>query len=223
MPLDRVWFCGHQYWHRVSCGPLAVINIGTWYLNRPNWLLADYSVYHRVASQGFPAHNIYDRPAIWAPATVQYCDRVCIWTFLVRHVRYIVTGCIFFCTERFATGSGFRPPAAPPPPVHMKVECPPPRLLNRSQWCLIPEGVWYQEKTPPYMSHLCHPTTPSTAENEDWACLIFENAKLRYGTRGRFFLFFQRTFCPWRMRTWSFYETALIFIYRTVRAIHKGL
>ena len=107
VPLDRVWFCGHQYWHRVYCGPLAVINIGTGYLNRPNWLLAGYSVYHRVASHaGFPAHNVYDRPAIWAPATVQYCDRVCIWTFLVR---YIVTG--------------FRPPAwkqYPPPP-------PPPR------------------------------------------------------------------------------------------------
>ena len=109
--------------HRVSCGPLAVINIGTGYLNRPNWLLAGYSVYHRVASQGFPAHNVYDRPAIWAPARSDstilrqgmhmkifskvYCDRV-----------------YFLCTERIATGSGFRPPAAPP--VHMKVECPPP-------------------------------------------------------------------------------------------------
>ena len=35
------------------------------YLNWPNWLLAGYSVYHRVASQGFPAgfpaHNVYDR------------------------------------------------------------------------------------------------------------------------------------------------------------------
>ena len=32
----------------------TVINIGTGYLN---WLLASCSVYHRVASQGFPAHN----------------------------------------------------------------------------------------------------------------------------------------------------------------------
>ena len=56
----------------------AVINIGTGYLNQLNWLLAGYSVYHRVASQGFPAHNVYDRPAIWAPVTVQYCDGVCI-------------------------------------------------------------------------------------------------------------------------------------------------
>ena len=106
----------------LSCGPLAVINIGTGYLNRPNWLLAGYSVYQRVACQGFPAHHVYDRPAIWAPATVQYCDRVCIWFFFL--VKHIVTGCIFLCTERIATGSGFRPPAAPP--VHMKVECSPP-------------------------------------------------------------------------------------------------
>ena len=53
----------------------TVINIGTGYLNRPNWLLAGYSVYHRVASQGFPtgfpAHNVYDRPTISAPAVVR--------------------------------------------------------------------------------------------------------------------------------------------------------
>ena len=126
VPLDRVWFCGHQYWHRVSCGPLAVINIGKWYLNRPNWLLAGYSVYHRVASQGFPArfsaHNVYDRPAIWAPATVQYCDMVCIWTFLVRYCDRVY----FVCTERFATGSGFRPPAAPPSTWKSSAPPPPP-------------------------------------------------------------------------------------------------
>ena len=29
----------------------AVITIDTGYLNRPNWLLADFSVYHRAASQ----------------------------------------------------------------------------------------------------------------------------------------------------------------------------
>ena len=121
VPLDRVWFCGHQYWHRVSCGPFAVINIGTGYLNRPNWLLAVYSVYHRVASQGFPAHNVYDRPAIWAPATVQYCDRVCIWIFLVR---YILTGCIFCAPSGLRQGQVFDPQRHPP--VHMKVECPPP-------------------------------------------------------------------------------------------------
>ena len=38
-----------------TCGwtgyDFPVINIGTGYLNRPNWLLVGYSVYHRVASQ----------------------------------------------------------------------------------------------------------------------------------------------------------------------------
>ena len=60
----------------------TVINIGTGYLNRPNWLLAGYSVYHRVVSQGFPAgfpaHNVYDRPAISAPATVR-AGRPCVY------------------------------------------------------------------------------------------------------------------------------------------------
>ena len=37
-------------------------------------------------------------------------------------VRYIVTGCIFLCAERFVTGSGFEPPAAPP--THLRGECP---------------------------------------------------------------------------------------------------
>ena len=53
----------------------TVINIGTGYIIRPNWLLAGYPVYHRVASQGFPAgfpaHIVYDRPAISSPATVR--------------------------------------------------------------------------------------------------------------------------------------------------------
>ena len=93
------------------------------YLNRPNWLLAGYSVYHRVASQGFTAHNVYDRPAI--SATVQYCDRVCIWTFLVR---YIVTGCNFLCAPSGLRHQGqvFDPPAAPPRPHESRVPLPPP-------------------------------------------------------------------------------------------------
>ena len=39
VPLDRVYY------------DFPAINIGTGYLNLPNWLLAAYSVYHRVASQ----------------------------------------------------------------------------------------------------------------------------------------------------------------------------
>ena len=37
-----------------------VINIGTGYLNRPNWLLAGYSFYHRVASQA-PSPTMFMR------------------------------------------------------------------------------------------------------------------------------------------------------------------
>ena len=107
----------------ISCGPLAVINIGTGYLNRPNWLLAGYSVYHRVAFQGFPAHNVYDRPTIWAPATRRdgaiSRQGMHMIFFLVR---YIVNRVYFLCT-----GSGFRPPAAPPPPPSTwKSSAPPP-------------------------------------------------------------------------------------------------
>ena len=54
----------------------TVIHIDTGYLNRPNWLLAGYSVYHRAASRasaGFPAHNVYDRLAISAPASNGAC------------------------------------------------------------------------------------------------------------------------------------------------------
>ena len=34
----------------------------------------------------------------------------------------------FLCAERIATGSGFQTPAAPP--VHLKVECPPPPSIG---------------------------------------------------------------------------------------------
>ena len=42
------------YWRWRAAGQgmiYTVIHIGTGYLNRPNWLLAGYSVYHRVASR----------------------------------------------------------------------------------------------------------------------------------------------------------------------------
>ena len=120
VPMDRVWFCGHQYWHRVSCGPLAVINIGTGYLNRPNWLRAGYSVYGLLPRASSPpmfmtgprsGHqrrcNIATGYAYEIFSKV-YCDRV-----------------YFLCTGRFATGSGFRPPASPPPPSTWKSSAPP--------------------------------------------------------------------------------------------------
>ena len=77
VPLDRVWFSSHHHWHRID----RLIQD----LNRPNWLLAGYSVYHRVASQdfpaGFPAHNVYVRPAISAPATVRAGRNRFLWMY----------------------------------------------------------------------------------------------------------------------------------------------
>ena len=42
-----------RWWGRAAGQGMifTVINIDTGYLNRPNWLLAGYSVYHRVASR----------------------------------------------------------------------------------------------------------------------------------------------------------------------------
>ena len=96
--LDNRWLRGrgalpYWRWRGRAAGQgmiFTVIHIGTGYLNRPNWLLAGYSIYHRVASrlpsrvpspqclwQGSQSrhqrrsardHNVYDRhaiPAIW--------------------------------------------------------------------------------------------------------------------------------------------------------------
>ena len=59
----------------------TVIHIDTGYLNRHNWLLAGYPAYHRVASRAsrrFPAHNVYDRPAISTSVTVRAGPQ-CLW------------------------------------------------------------------------------------------------------------------------------------------------
>ena len=61
---------------------------------------------------------------------VQYCNRVCIWMFLVR---YIMTGCIFRAPSAIWQGQVLTPPAAPPYPVE-KSSAPPPRALNACAW-----------------------------------------------------------------------------------------
>ena len=96
-------------------------------------------------SQGHMPIVFYDRPAFQAEARtffffacqlsstpnqtgyirgVQYCNRVCIWMFLVR---YIVTGCIFRAPSALWQGQVLTPP---PPQRHplssWEVECPPP-------------------------------------------------------------------------------------------------
>ena len=55
---------------------------------------------------------------------VQYCNRVCIWMFLVR---YIVTGCIFRAPSALWQGQVLTPP--PPqrhPPIQLRSRVPPP-------------------------------------------------------------------------------------------------
>ena len=116
----------------------AVITIGTGYLNRPNWILADYSVYHRVASQPTmfmtgprsrhqrwcvrDATDFYECMMIHSRMIVRpYQYRVCKLKFLVR---YIVTGCIFCAPSGLRQGQVFTLPAASP--VHLRGECPPP-------------------------------------------------------------------------------------------------
>ena len=64
------------------------------------------------------------------PRSIQYCNRVCIWMFLVR---YIVTGCIFRAPSAIWQGQVLSPPAAPPSPVEKSsAPPPPPRDLNSS-------------------------------------------------------------------------------------------
>ena len=109
-----------------------VINIGTGYLNRPNWLLVGYSFYHRVASQptmfmtgprsrhqrrqGCHSKFSFSRPTMHACAFPP--------TFPLRQSAKFYTR----VQIRFETGSGFDPPPPPPaaPPTQLRGECPPP-------------------------------------------------------------------------------------------------
>ena len=124
-----------------------VIHIHTGYRNRPNWLLAGYSVYHRVASLASQPtmfmtgprsrhqrrcvrdHNVYDRPAISAPATARAGRNRFLYECMMIHsriespsvlvqgmhmkvlVRYIVTGCIFCAPSGLRQGQVFDPPS----------------------------------------------------------------------------------------------------------------
>ena len=142
-------FAGHQYWHRVSNWPNVVITIGTGYQIGLMWsspLTQGIKIGLRLSQDRVPI-VFYDRPAIQAEAMtffffffffffacqlsipnqtgyirgVQYCNRVCIWMFLVR---YIMTGCIFRAPSAIWQGQVLTPPAAPPYPVE-KSSAPP--------------------------------------------------------------------------------------------------
>ena len=54
---------------------------------------------------------------------VQYCNRVCIWMFLVRYM-YMMTGCIFRAPSALWQGQVLTPQRHPP--IHLKSRVPPP-------------------------------------------------------------------------------------------------
>ena len=108
----------------------AVINIGTGYLNRPNWLLAGYSVYHRVASRASQPgsqptmfmtgpRSRHQRPPVWDATDFYECmihsriesPSVPIQGMHMKVFSKVYCDRVYFLrAERFETGSGFQPP-----------------------------------------------------------------------------------------------------------------
>ena len=139
-------FAGHQYWHRVSNRPNVVITIGTGYQIGLMWsspLTQGIKIGLRLSQDRVPI-VFYDRPAIQAEAMtffffffacqlsipnqtgyirgVQYCNRVCIWMFLVR---YIMTGCIFRAPSAIWQGQVLTP-SQRHPPIQLRSRVSPP-------------------------------------------------------------------------------------------------
>ena len=120
----------------------TVIHIDTGYLNRPNWLLAGYSVYHRVASRASqptmfmtgPRSRHQRRRARDATDFYEWytAERVRTNTgYAYESFSKVYCDRVYFLCERFETGSGFRPP--PPqrhPPSKWKSSAPPPPDAN---------------------------------------------------------------------------------------------
>ena len=131
-----------------------VITIGTGYLNRPNWLLAGYSVYHRVASMPTMPDS---QPTMFMTGPLSRHQRRCVRdatdfeffnsfyckTTIGQGVCVCVQYCnrrmhmkvfskvycdrvYFLCAERFETGSGFDPPPQRHPLPSWEVSTPPP-------------------------------------------------------------------------------------------------
>ena len=180
------YFHYRRWWGRAAGQGMifTVINIGTGYLNRPNWLLVGYSVYHRVASRASQPTMFMTGPwtrrqwrcvrdahalCLWQARDlgnssgacvrdaragrnrfrvfisfyckttigqgiiirgVQYCNRLCIWTFLVR---YIVTGCIFCAPSGLRQGPVLTPSAVPPLPSWNFSPPPPPPVRKKTR------------------------------------------------------------------------------------------
>ena len=118
-----------------------VITIDTGYQNRPSWLWQTTSFI-----TGSHAHSVFmtgprSRRRRWLfffffvacqlsipnqtgyIRGVQYCNRVCIWMFLVR---YIVTGCIFVRRAQYDRVRFWPPQRHPPIQLRSRVPPPPP-------------------------------------------------------------------------------------------------
>ena len=63
----------------------TVIHIDTGYLNRPNWLLAGYSVYHRVASRA--SHRVPSPQCLWQARDLGTSDGACGTTMFMTGPR----------------------------------------------------------------------------------------------------------------------------------------
>ena len=110
----------------------AVITIDTGYLNWPNWLMADYSVYHRVASQPtmFMTGPRSRHQRRWVRDATDFYECMMIHSRIespsvpVQGMHMKVFSKVycdrvyFLCAERFETGSGFHYPSSPSPPPY---------------------------------------------------------------------------------------------------------
>ena len=138
-------FAGHQYWHRVSNRPNVVITIGTGYQIGQMWsspLTQDIKIGLRLSQDRVPI-VFYDRPAIQAGARwpfffacqlsipnqtgyiVQYCNRVCIWMFLVS-LGILWQGVFFMRQAQYDRVRFWPPPPSGTPLSSWEVEVPPP-------------------------------------------------------------------------------------------------
>ena len=150
VPLDRVWFSSHHHWHRISKSAL----LATGGLLR--------------LSQGcfparFPAHSIYVRAEISAPASVRAGRNRFVFECMTIHskieipsvtnepwinawsrnrvciwkflVGNIVTGCIFCAPSGLRQGQVFTPQRHVPSPSIWRCPPPPPGLDVSSIFC----------------------------------------------------------------------------------------
>ena len=152
---------GTWRWRGLTAGQgiydFAVINIGTGYLNRPNWLYWRATPFITGLLPRLPS-RVPSPQCLWQAHDLGTSDLACgTQQICYESVHYQYRVCImkvfskvyfdrvyFLCAEWFETGSGFHPP----PP--MRVECPLPPgggggsktcSYNTEDWKSTPSGV----------------------------------------------------------------------------------